>query len=40
MWDNNIKMALREDVVVWTNLTQKKDQQRVLPNIITSLQVP
>jgi hypothetical protein len=43
MWEDNIKMALRETGwggMDWTDLAQDKDQWRALVNTVINLRVP
>jgi hypothetical protein len=42
-WEDNIKIDLREigwSGMSWTDLTQDKDQSRVLVNMVMNLRVP
>jgi hypothetical protein len=43
MWENNIKMDLREigwDSMDWIDLAQDRDQLRALVNAVMNLRVP
>jgi hypothetical protein len=39
-WEDNIKIDLRQDGVVWTDLAQDRDQWRALVNTVMNLRVP